>query len=361
MRTFIFGAGASVHAGYPLAANLWRAIEPWVSATFPEGHDLRVAVDTMKAEFDLARPFELVLTDLDSRIEPFLRTRPTPREDMWEKVKLVTLRHAMRSMIPLYFNSVRSQAAELYRVFAADMLAPGDAIITFNYDLALDRELRRSGKWSIGDGYGFDIDSPAFGSSPCKLFKLHGSTNWRGELFQGSLGFGQVSPEEWSLGQRPIIDPSEFEYLEYTNVSDPRCHSGRVRIESIVMPTAQKGFYNETSYGREWEGFWNSLWLQAGEALVASNEIHLIGYSVPEFDTRAVELLATGISKIASVSVCCRSGTGGVVKSLKRLGIPQAQPAPAITFEALVSSAVPNRTQRYSPAHLSSPPREWTT
>lgn len=344
MKTFVFGAGASVHAGYPLAANLWRAMEPWVSATFREGHDLRVAVDTMKAEFDLSRPFELVLTDLDTRIEPFLRTRPTPRELMWEKVKLVTLRHAVRSMIPLYFDSLRSQPAELYRVFAVAVLAPGDAMITFNYDLALDRELRRSGKWSIGDGYGFDIDSPAFGISPCKLFKLHGSTNWRGELFQGSLGSGQLSPEEWPLGQRPIIDPSEFEYLGYTNASDPLCHSGRVRIESIVMPTAQKRFYNETSIGREWEPFWNSLWVQAGEALRASNEVHLIGYSVPEFDTRAMELLATNISKNASVSVCCRSRTGDIVKSLKRLGITQAEPAPAITFEGLASSVVPNRT-----------------
>jgi hypothetical protein len=68
MKTFIFGAGASVHAGYPLAAELWFAMEDWARATFPESHDFRNAVDTMNAEFDLSKSFELVLTDLDDRI-----------------------------------------------------------------------------------------------------------------------------------------------------------------------------------------------------------------------------------------------------------------------------------------------------
>lgn len=31
MRTFVFGAGASVHSGYPLASKLWSALERWGS------------------------------------------------------------------------------------------------------------------------------------------------------------------------------------------------------------------------------------------------------------------------------------------------------------------------------------------
>ena len=259
MRTFIFGAGASVHAGYPLAVDLWRAMEGWTRATFPEGHDFRNAADTMNAEFDLCKSFELVLTDLDDRIEPLLKERPTTPEGIWEKVMLVGLQVAVKAMIPLYFNSLRSQPAGLYRIFADHVLAPGDSVITFNYDLALDREMKRAGKWSIGDGYGFEIDRVSFGGSPCKLFKLHGSTNWRGEVFQGGLGFGAVNPADLSLGQRPIIDPSEIEYLGYNNASDPRCHNGGVRIESLIMPTANKKFFTETSFGREWEVFWDFL------------------------------------------------------------------------------------------------------
>jgi hypothetical protein len=347
MRTFIFGAGASVHAGYPLAAELWRGMEAWTRATFMEGHDFRNAVDTMNAEFDLSKSFELVLTDLDDRIEPFLKQRPTTPEGIQEKVKLVYLRVAVETMIPLYFNSLRSQPAELYRVFSENVLAPRDTVITFNYDLALDREMKRAGKWNIGNGYGFNIDIASLGDSPCTLFKLHGSTNWRGEVFQGSEGFGQTSWEDLSLGQRPIIDPGEFEFLEYSNASDPQCHRGRVRIESIIMPSAKKKFYKETTFGREWQSFWDSLWLQAGEALNRSNEVYLIGYSVPDYDARARNLLETKVGTGATIKVCCRNGTAGVVESLKKLchqGSVDVQPACVTTFAGWVSSMNPEST-----------------
>jgi hypothetical protein len=341
MRTFIFGAGASVHAGYPLAAELWPVMERWARASFSEGHNFRDAVDTMNAEFDLSKSFELVLMDLDNRIDPFLKTRPTTPDGIREKVRLVYLREAVTTMIPWYFNSLRSQSAELYRVFSADVLSPGDAVITFNYDLAVDRELKQSGKWSIGSGYGFEIDGVSLGDSPCKLFKLHGSTNWRGELFQGSLGFSQGNPADLSLGERPIIDPSEFEYLGYRNASDPRGHNGRVRIESLIMPTANKRFFKETSLGREWEGFWDSLWTQAGIALNSSKEVYLIGYSIPEYDKRARELLARNIGKRSSIGVCCHSGTAKVMESLKHLGIMQVRQDCATTFDGWLSSMTP--------------------
>jgi len=341
MRTFIFGAGASLHAGYPLAADLWHVMERWVRATFPEDHNFRDAVDTMRTEFDVSKSFELVLMDLDNRIEPLLKASPATRKTIKEKVTLVYLRAAVQSMIPFYFNSVRSQPADLYRMFAADVLAPEDTIITFNYDLAVDRELKRSGKWSIGNGYGFEVDSGSFGNSSSKLFKLHGSTNWRGEPFKGALGFSQGDPADLSLGQRPVIDPSEFEFLGYGSASDPLSHNGRVRIESIIMPTANKRFFRETSLGREWEGFWDSLWYQAGEALRASRKVYVIGYSFPEYDTRARELLAKKICKNIKVEVCCHDGSMAVIDSLKKLTHLrniQVQPACATTFDGWISS-----------------------
>ncbi len=172
---------------------------------------------------------------------------------------LVFLWSRIQTMIPLYFNSIRSGPAEVYQAFARDVLAPADAVITFNYDLAIDREMKRAGKWSIGNGYGFEIDTAAFGRSPCALLKLHGSTNWHGEHFQGMRGFFQVNPSNLSLGQRPIMDPSEFDFLGYRGGNDPECHGGRTRSESLIMPAANKRFFTETSMGREWETFWDSL------------------------------------------------------------------------------------------------------
>ncbi len=299
----------------------------------------------MNEEFDLSKSFELVLTDLDNRIEPFLKNRPTTPEGIQEKVSLVYLRVALRAMIPCYFNSLRSQSAELYKSFASNALSPGDAVITFNYDLALDRELKRSGMWSIGSGYGFAVGGVDSENSPCKLFKLHGSTNWRGELFQGNLGFSQLGPGEMSLGQRPVIGASEFEYLGYADSSDPQDHKSRVSVECLIMPTARKQFFNQTSLGREWEGFWDSLWSQAGEALANSSEVHVIGYSIPEYDARARDLLATRIGESALIEVCCHSGTSAVVESLKRLGHLHVEPACSTAFEGWVSSTETHGTR----------------
>lgn len=58
VKTFIFGAGASLHAGYPLASDLWREMERWTRATFAEQHAFREAVEIMNAEFDLAKSFD---------------------------------------------------------------------------------------------------------------------------------------------------------------------------------------------------------------------------------------------------------------------------------------------------------------
>ena len=146
-RDRLFGAGASVHAGYPLASQLWPAMERWARESVPADHDFRNTVDTLNAEFNPStKNFELVLAEFDRRIHQILKARPTTHEGIREKVMYVYLRSTIQTMIPFFFNSLRMGTAELYRIFATDLLADGDTVITFNYDLAVDRELKRSGK-----------------------------------------------------------------------------------------------------------------------------------------------------------------------------------------------------------------------
>lgn len=341
MRTFVFGAGASAHAGYPLSVKLWSDMARWTLLTFAEGSWFRGAVDLIGAKFDLAKAFELVLTDLDDRIESLKSV--TDAEGMLEKRSLVLSRDALMEMIPAYFNSLRSQPAELYRIFASEILTAGDTLITFNYDVALDRELARSGKWSPSNGYGFVTD-PCLGDSSCKLLKLHGSTNWHGELFQGMTGFFQGNWENLSLGRRPVIARPELEYLGYQNASDPEDHGGVVRVKALIVPTARKKFFKQTSLGLEWKDFWDSLWQQAEDALKASSEVCLIGYSVPEYDARAVQLLSK-IGTSTSVSVCCGDATRSVVETLSRLTHCGLQPAGSVYFEDWLRQATLCRAQ----------------
>jgi hypothetical protein len=329
MRTFIFGAGASIHAGYPLASEMWPALSGWVLQSCPPEPLFQDVVAQMNAQFDVSQPFESVLTDLQQRIEILVRKASISEAENFEKHNLLQLSRAAEYMVCCYFNAIRTQPAELYEKFASEVLAPGDTVITFNYDVALDRALRRSGKWTIRDGYGFEIERLPLECSMCRLLKLHGSTNWRGELFGGMEGFIQWNGP--SLGERPVVDRAEFEYLGYNGMSDERCHNGRAWIGSLIMPTEDKRFYKQTSHGLEWQKFWDFLWRQAEYALRMSNKIYIVGYSLPEYDTRARELLAKAPAN-AQVNVCCRTATHGIVEALKKLGLMNTAPCKATTF-----------------------------
>ena len=81
-----------------------------------------------------------------------------------------------------------NSVAPLYADFADRIVRAGDVVITFNYDDALDRELKRTGKWDVfSQGYGFP-----FGNGKQKwgvpLLKLHGSMNWVWNPFGGARG-----------------------------------------------------------------------------------------------------------------------------------------------------------------------------
>src|SRR5271154_2923746 len=107
MRSFVFGAGASLHAGYPLASKLWPSVEEWVRKE-PLAHIYRSRVDEVDGLFDASKPFEVLLTDLDDRIS------------LSSDTSLISLRNHVQLMVYNYFNSIRENPAELYRLFAQD-------------------------------------------------------------------------------------------------------------------------------------------------------------------------------------------------------------------------------------------------
>jgi hypothetical protein len=293
-------------------------------------------VSVLDKEFDFTKSVELALTELDQRIETLSKAETGTPED-YGKYYFSNARAATKQILRFFFDSIRNGPAALYERFAQHYLSGGDSVVSFNYDLAIDRELHRSKKWTVGDGYGFDLDTRGLGESPCKLFKLHGSTNWSSEPFGGMMGtFGQMNGPP--LGQRPVITSPELEWLGYPNARDPRCNNGRVQIGSLIMPTEQKKFYFDTSAGHEWEEFWNEIWFAAARQLRTADEVYLIGYSIPECDTRARELLRSAVGDRVPVKVCCHAGTHAVVNSLKKMGVSGAEPASKLTFDDLMKA-----------------------
>lgn len=191
--------------------------------------------------------------------------------------------------------------------------------VTFNYDLSIERSLQAAGLWHVNDGYGFRL-APQGASSPVRVLKLHGSTNWRGLLFGGGTGFLTAGN---SLGQRPVLcSRPDFEYLGFPDFIDPLVGQlpSAVTITAMIMPILKKAFFKETTFGQEWQAFWDMLWGQAGKALDAADEIVLIGYSMPEANERTRALLLDNPNKGARVTICAHfflkecSATGALLR-----------------------------------------------
>ncbi len=274
---------------------------------------------------------------------------------------LVSLRNHAQMMVYDYLNSIRGHPAELYRLFAERILTPQDLVITFNYDVSVDRELRRSGKWNVLTGYGFVMDQP-FGFAtdqptanlPCKLLKLHGSTNWIAQVLGGLQGAGAFNPDEPLLGWRPVIPTPEMIYLG-TDLVDRRFRMGTGFAPMLIMPVANKKFFIPTSSSpRELEDFWDSLWRQANAAIAASEEVHIIGYSLPKYDSRARDLLLLTMRRETEVSICCRSGTDDLVKLFRDSGFRNASPGADGTFEGWVKAMGSRITNLSAAAGLAS-------
>lgn len=253
MRVFVLGAGASFHAGYPLAAEMGKRLAAWVE-TLPPDHQYRSWLEQIAALYRTLDDFETILADL-MMCTP---GSPAASVDLARPCLLGDLKEAIRD----HFDAIRSAPATLYNGLVR-LLRPGDTVITFNYDLAVERALRTAGLWDLRTGYGFTVersDKP----SPVQVLKLHGSTNWRGLLFGGRTGFFTGGGN--SLGARPVLFfRPDLEFLGYPEFVDPQCQglNSAASLPTMIMPALPKRFYFETTFGLEWKGFWDSLWLHS--------------------------------------------------------------------------------------------------
>jgi hypothetical protein len=153
----------------------------------------------------------------------------------------------------------RQHPSRAYEQFAQEIVRPGDQIITFNYDVSLDSQMRRFGKWCVGDGYGFRAEALPCGSA-VSILKLHGSINWFAPLFAGMTGMF-AAPACGSLGSRPAFTDGDLSALGYVGVVDPLFpRQGSAALQSLILPTNRKQFYFQSNFGREWSGFWERLW-----------------------------------------------------------------------------------------------------
>lgn len=307
MTTYVLGAGASHHAGFPLCSALWAQMMFWVIDSQP-ALPYRQAVDTVVALNGPVTDVEEMFTNLDNGRGVF---------QVLSEDQRTGLKRAIRRCLKDYFKSITHQHlnAPLYATFAGKISA-GDRIITFNYDVSLECALIGARRFGVKNGYGRSFvatwDEP---DSEITVLKLHGSINWIGSIFGGSTqGFGGFVN---SLGDRPFVDNNESFFPTYpSRVLDTSFRGGGAANEAptLILPTYEKKYSVSTSVGHEWGDFYESLWAQAAESLESSDRIVMIGYSMPQADTSARSLLLWANNKGAEILLCC----GGSNETLKR-------------------------------------------
>jgi hypothetical protein len=325
--TYILGAGASRHAGYPLTCELGRSLRDWAVGTESSwGAFIQGAFELYGDLEDL----EKVLTDLHERPDG------SPAGKL-SKMHCGNMIGAFNVAIPELFHFLGQQtpaSQDLYGKLAHQRVSPGDTIVTFNYDLACERALRNAGLWEIGNGYGFDLGLESIPRSKVKLLKLHGSTNWMGVLFGGNMGFSQASSV---YDQRPaVFGKRNFTFLGYSeDIRDPiSAHITRTGgIPALILPTLHKNFFHQTTFGREWKPFWDDIWRQAGESLRVSEKVVVIGYSMPAADERARDLILKCTNPNAEVGVFSGSASNLICRAFHDCGYKTAMSAGSGYFE----------------------------
>src|SRR5216684_1309778 len=222
MTTYVLGAGASCDAGYPLAKAMGKGLLQWMKSP-THAPDSYAANYPPAAEFleDFFGPIENI-EDLATAIQDLIAKYENGTPEQRTKRALVANQYGvLKNAVRAWFAEIQQEAALTslaYRGFARNIVAPGDCIITFNYDVSLDRELRLAGKFEAGNGYGFPVEGLP-GESPTKILKLHGSTSWLALLFGGmTSGYSYFQPGHTL--SRPVIPKNELSFLGYADAID---------------------------------------------------------------------------------------------------------------------------------------------
>jgi hypothetical protein len=319
-----------------------NCLRAWTE-TLPPEHKYRSCLEQVSRLYGGLEGFETILADLmtaapGSRAADLRVTWPNLLDDL--------IKEALRD----HFDSIRSAPAPLYDKLAR-VLRQGDVVITFNYDLGVERALSAAGLWDIRTGYGFSIVA-AEPKSLVEVLKLHGSTNWRALLFGGKRGFFAVGGN--ALGDRPVLFfRPDLEYLGYGDFVDPRCAGldSAGSLPAMIMPALPKTFHFATNFGEEWKEFWNDLWSRAEQAIGNADELALIGYSLPSEDTRARAMLLGSANKAVRLSICCGNATASLDQEFREYKFTNIQTG-THTFEDFLTreaaTAAPKRARRTS-------------
>lgn len=326
MKVLFLGAGASMPACYPSAADLLRGMESEIEETpFPQARKawetflgFRKGASEPWASI-LANPNpEVVLSALDLVNKSFVAEREQIRREVREaeddqsqrealeqyserpvqgyydarKARVAFLRAIDHYLAVKNFRDSESREHRQYLHPLLENLERGDAVVTTNWDPLVERTLLEQGQWTPFDGYGIEFDLQrawpehdppplpewAPRQSAIPVLKLHGSFGWHREsptidpspLYLQYAGFLQTLPLERD---------EETVYLRDPNEPQPpgTFHQLQISYPSYLKPAPS----NELQ----------KVWQLAQEAIQKAKTVEVVGFSLPAADVAIRTLL----------------------------------------------------------------------
>ncbi|MCG7853506.1 MAG: SIR2 family protein [Methanosarcinaceae archaeon] len=312
---FFLGAGFSKPAGLPLATELYHKVKKTIEFDYGKDtkfqSDLESYIEDKKAcdgiELD---EYEIDLEDLMSffDIEHFLGLRG---KDTWSdegNESQLMVRKAIGKVIHLQTPKA-DELPEAYHKFA-DSLSLHDIVITFNYDLVLERSLEYVGKpyrlfqsryKSIGRHSNI-VDNE---KEEITILKLHGSLDWfndkQFQLIKGShksqgvsdIPIHSVFDDPARYGAHPIVDGPRSPDDPLLNIYKIRDADSYYKFDSgFNSPFILSPSYVKFIYAPPILDFWHGLGRAGGYNL----GISIIGFSLPEHDEYIRQILYNIIS-----------------------------------------------------------------
>jgi hypothetical protein len=263
-RVFIFGAGVSASCGIAVANDILRsAVGVLDSADAKSSDRLHDVLHYLYPNFDRQLRNYPNIEDFLNLIEmaKLFNSEEYIASRLWsvhrlDDVKAITLKAVTDYIWGLMPDRQRQNVV---RDFVRGQLRRGDTVVTFNWDLLLERALEEYPK-SDGFLYGYSRDRKEESFS---LLKPHGSIDW----FEWRAIKRLVARDR--LGKH---DDQIYYYPHFDRGATPALANV---APVIVPPVATKRFEFP---------FLKRTWRSVFRAVSDATELHIIGYSLPRED-----------------------------------------------------------------------------
>jgi hypothetical protein len=321
MKVLFLGAGASIPAGYPPALKLLPEVRAAAvgSPSVSEQRDLaswdRAIADAKKLGLPrllLQNPnpeIPLSLLDLweqaqDEAGANFMRSaragtpdEATFRAHFTDDVRVITAaRRAMHRLLAHYFATATykdfkaGDASRRYLRRILDRLAPGDVVITLNWDTTVEMTLAERGRWFARDGYGLSTRLRVNRGLPkgtratslrseVTVLKLHGGVGWKIPSFDADRIY--ISHAYLLQHVPTTVGRARVFFVDSTSTGEPI----DALDDFLVVPSYLKRIWQTPDM--------ELVWRKAARALMRASAVEIWGYGLPDSDGEVRLLLSS--------------------------------------------------------------------